>query len=145
MEENRRLTPSQAAAAAPLDDYGEHSFTWDGVEFLVPEGLCRKLAEGGGRSRLFDEVVSGYLAAMPQVAEAIRAEMTEWGDWFDPALLGADPEETATCLGQVRVHSVSRKWGTRLTYTQHRLDEDHLLDLEVTGAWESIDEVTLDG
>ncbi|MDO5067012.1 MAG: hypothetical protein Q4D96_07015 [Propionibacteriaceae bacterium] len=134
--------PSQAAVAAPLVD-GEHVFTSDGVEFRVGGELVRKLAKGGARAQLFDEIVGGYLAAMPQVAQAIRAELTP--DWFDPAVLGTGAEEIAACLGPVTVHTVSRKWGTRLTYTEHRIDEDHLLDLEITGAWESIDEVGLDG
>lgn len=137
-------TPSQAAVAAPLDD-GERVFTWDGVEFRVDEKLARELVRDRAGARLFDEIVGGYLAAMPQVAEAIRADLMQWGDWFDPAVLGTGPQEIAACLGPVRVHTVSLRWGTRLTYTEHRLDEDHLLDLEIAGAWESIDEVVLDG
>lgn len=138
-------TPSQVAVAAPVNEYGKRSFSWDGVEFRVGDGLCRKVAKGRAKAKLFDELVSGYLAAMPKVAEAIRAELATLGDWFDLEVLGASAEEIATCLGPVTVHDVSNKWGTRLTYTGHRLDEDHLLDLEITGAWDSIDEVTLDG
>lgn len=136
------LSPSGCAVAAPANDDGEYTFTWDGVEFRVDEELRRKLAKGRTGAGLFDEIVRGYLAAMPMVAAALVEEL---GDPAELTQLGETPEAIAAFLGPVTVDAVSAKWGTRLSYVEHRLDEDHVLDVEITGVWESIDEVVLDG
>lgn len=112
------------------------------MEFRVDAELRRKLAKGRAGARLFDQIVRGCLAAMPMMAAALVEEV---GDSIEATQLGETPEEIATCLGPVTVDSVSVKWGTRLSYAAHRLDEDHVLDVEITGVWESIDEVVLDG
>ncbi|MGA3598933.1 hypothetical protein [Lysinibacillus agricola] len=115
------------------DEYKRYEATLDGMKVNIPEDLMNDES-----MRFAENVRNQYTAKLEELARfCVESETFEY----------VYPEATIEDVMK-KLHLPILKVdevGGRFTYTQHELDEDHLIDIEFVGVMESFFSVEVDG